>query len=196
MLSYVLSPGARVPHADSQRSTSRSGSFRAHAGCVLLRLENLIVGNVMAFQSLLKRLPDCRQAFLGIVGGLTLLFAGVGVANIMYVVVRERTREIGIKMAMGAKRRHILNQFLLEALLVCFTGGALGILISALACEFLRLIPVDAGNDAMNWLGRPTISTTIGLIVAGILVTIGVFSGLFPARKAAATNPVESLRYE
>jgi len=136
------------------------------------------------------------QVFLGIVGGMTLLIAGVGVANIMYVVVKERTREIGIKMATGAKRRHILNQFLLEALLVCFTGGAIGIFISALCCELLGLIPVNSGNDAMNWLGRPTISTTIGWIVAAILGTVGLASGIFPARKAAATNPVESLRYE
>jgi len=136
------------------------------------------------------------QVFLGIVGGMTLLIAGVGVANIMYVVVKERTREIGIKMATGAKRRHILNQFLLEALLVCFTGGAIGIFISALVCELLGLIPVDSGNDAMNWLGRPTISTTIGWIVASILGTVGLASGIFPARKAASTNPVESLRYE
>jgi putative ABC transport system permease protein len=136
------------------------------------------------------------QTFLGIVGGLTLLFAGVGVANIMYVVVKERTREIGIKMATGAKRRHILNQFLLEGLLVCFTGGVGGILISFVACYLLGLIPLGTGDDPMNWLGRPTISTTIGLIVAALLTIVGLFSGLFPARKAAATNPVESLRYE
>jgi putative ABC transport system permease protein len=136
------------------------------------------------------------QIFLGIVGGMTLLIAGVGVANIMYVVVKERTREIGIKMATGAKRRHILNQFMLEAILVCFTGGAIGIIISAVACYLLGLIPSGSGNDAMNWLGRPTISTSIGVIVASILAVIGIFSGLFPARKAAATNPVESLRYE
>ena len=136
------------------------------------------------------------QVFLGVVGGMTLLIAGVGVANIMYVVVRERTREIGIKMAVGAKRRHVLNQFLLEALLVCFTGGVIGIFVSALTCELLQLIPIKPGNDAMNWLGRPTISLPIGIIVAAILVAIGLFSGVFPARKAAATNPVQSLRYE
>jgi len=136
------------------------------------------------------------QIFLGIVGGMTLLIAGVGVANIMYVVVRERTREIGIKMATGAKRRHIMNQFILEALLVCFTGGAIGVVISALTCYLLGLIPVGTGNNPMNWLGRPTISTTIGVIVATILAAIGIFSGLFPARKAATINPVESLRYE
>ncbi len=136
------------------------------------------------------------QIFLGVVGGMTLLIAGVGVANIMYVIVKERTREIGIKMATGAKRRHILWQFMMEALIVCFFGGAIGILVSAGICEALQMVPMDVGGEGLQWLGRPTISTNIGLVVVTILGMIGLTSGLFPARRAAAINPAESLRYE
>ena len=71
------------------------------------------------------------QIFLGVVGAFTLLVAGVGVANIMYVVVRERTREIGVKLAMGARRRHIVAQFVFEALLLAFLGGLGGLALSA-----------------------------------------------------------------
>jgi putative ABC transport system permease protein len=83
------------------------------------------------------------QIFMGILGGLTLLIAGVGVANIMYVVIKERTKEIGIKMALGAKPKTIHNQFLLEALLICFSGGAIGIFISQLVCDLASIIPRD-----------------------------------------------------
>jgi len=135
------------------------------------------------------------QIFMGIIGGMTLLIAGVGVANIMYVVVRERTKEIGIKMALGAKPRTIHGQVLLEALLICFSGGAIGIFVSLLVCDLLALVPRDP-NSSMAWLGNPTISVPIGMIAVSILAVIGLISGYFPARKAAGLNPAETLRYE
>ncbi len=135
------------------------------------------------------------QIFMGIIGAMTLLIAGVGVANIMYVVIKERTKEIGIKMALGAKPRLIHNTFLLEALLICFSGGAIGIYISQLLCDLMSLIPRDT-ESTMSWLGNPTISMPIGLITVGILGVIGIISGYFPARKAARLNPAETLRYE
>jgi putative ABC transport system permease protein len=134
------------------------------------------------------------QIFLGIIGGMTLLIAGVGVANIMYVAVRERTREIGIKMALGAKRFQIMSQFLLESLLIAILGGALGVIFSVILVKIWGAIPVKA--DWMQWLGKPTISVEIALITALILGAIGMLSGIFPSRKAASVNPVESLRYE
>lgn len=132
--------------------------------------------------------------FLGSVGFLTLLIAGVGVANIMYIVVKERTREIGIKRAVGAPRRYILAQFIFEALLIAFIGGAIGILISGAIIGGVRLIPSDDGP--MQFLGKPILSQTIMLLTAGILATIGLLAGFFPARKAAMIDPVEALRYE
>lgn len=132
--------------------------------------------------------------FLGIIGGMTLLIAGVGVANIMYVAVKERTREIGIKMALGAKRFQIMSQFLLESLLIAILGGGLGIVISIIIVKIWSAIPVQA--DWMQWLGKPVISLEIAVITAVILGAIGILSGIFPSRKAATVNPVESLRYE
>lgn len=132
--------------------------------------------------------------FLGSVGFLTLLIAGVGVANVMYVVVKERTREIGIKMALGARRSYILSQFIFEALLLAFIGGAIGLLFSWGAVSVVRLLPSDEG--AMQFLGKPVLSPGIMLLTTGILATIGLLAGFFPARKAASVDPVESLRYE
>lgn len=134
------------------------------------------------------------KIFMMIIGGLTLLIAGVGVANIMYVSIKERTREIGIKMAVGARRSYILWQFLLEALLITFSGGALGMAVSYVLTEGFKRMPIE--SDVLNFMGRPTLSFEIGMIVVIILSVMGILSGLFPAIRAASVNPVESLRYE
>lgn len=132
--------------------------------------------------------------FLGSVGFLTLLIAGVGVANIMYIVVKERTREIGIKMAIGARRRYILAQFIFEALLIAMIGGGLGLLFSMGVISVVQLLPAEDGP--MQFLGRPVLSHTIMFLTTSILMIIGLLAGFFPARKAASLDPVESLRYE
>ncbi len=134
------------------------------------------------------------QMFMGIVGGLTLLLAGVGVANIMYVVVKERTREIGVKLALGARKRQITAQFIFEALLLCFSGGAVGLLFSALVVAGVSSLPRN--SMAMEFIGDPILSWPIALTTAAILTAIGLLAGWFPARRAAAVDPVESLRYE
>lgn len=134
------------------------------------------------------------KVFLGIIGFLTLLISGVGVANIMYVSIKERTREIGIKMAVGARKSIILWQFLMEALLITFLGGFFGMAISMILTEGFKKIPIE--SDVMEFMGRPTVSLEIGVIVVLILGIMGLFSGLFPAMRAASVSPVESLRYE
>jgi putative ABC transport system permease protein len=134
------------------------------------------------------------QVFLGLVGAFTLLIAGVGVANIMYVVVRERTREIGIKLAVGARKPHIMGQFIFEAMLIAFVGGGLGLLFSGLVVAATNAIPSD--NEAMAYIANPILSWPIALICVSILVMIGLAAGVLPARRAANVDPVESLRYE
>jgi putative ABC transport system permease protein len=134
------------------------------------------------------------EIFLGLVGGFTLLVAGIGVANIMYVVVRERTREIGIKLSIGAKKRHIMNQFIFEALALTLTGGSIGLALSTAVVFFVDSLPADDG--AAVYLANPKLSIPIALICVLTLVFIGLAAGVLPARRAAKVNPVESLRYE
>ncbi|HSJ06095.1 MAG TPA: ABC transporter permease [Longimicrobiales bacterium] len=135
------------------------------------------------------------QIFLGVVGIFTLLVAGVGVANIMYVVVRERTREIGVKLAIGARRHHIVRQFMFEAVLLAFGGGLVGLAISVGIVRGVDAIP-DNGDMIMMFLANPKLSWPIALCTVGTLALIGLVAGIFPARRAAALDPVESLRYE
>ncbi|PYP24040.1 MAG: ABC transporter permease, partial [Gemmatimonadetes bacterium] len=123
------------------------------------------------------------------------LIAGVGVANIMYVVVKERTQEIGIKLALGARRRHIMAQFLFEAMTIAVSGGLVGLATAALIVFGVDAIPKE-DNPAMQYILNPTLSWPIALICVGILIGVGLIAGILPARRAAAVDPVESLRYE
>ncbi|MDH4220615.1 MAG: ABC transporter permease [Candidatus Aminicenantes bacterium] len=128
------------------------------------------------------------NVFLGLIGFFTLLVGGVGVASIMLVVVEERTKEIGIKLAVGAKRRHILWQFFAESLAIILIGGGLGFLFAALV---LKAIPVE---KIQEYVGAPYINPAVGVATILILLTIGIISGTMPARRAASTNPIEALR--
>jgi len=131
--------------------------------------------------------------FMFFIGAMTLLISGVGIANIMYVAVRERTREIGTKIALGGERRHIIVQFLVESLTISLVGGALGILITVGIVKLVGMIPAEG---AMEFLGKPQITWLWTMLTILILSLIGFFSGYFPARRAASINPVEALRYE
>lgn len=132
--------------------------------------------------------------FFGVIGALTLVIAGVGVANIMYVVVKERTRELGIRRAAGAKRKHIVYHFVGEAFLITGGGGVLGIIFSLGVIGLASLIPIDSG--VMKYMGHPIFSWQIAVVTVIILVLIALLSGIFPARQAADIEPVEALRYE
>lgn len=134
------------------------------------------------------------QMFLGIIGALTLMVGGMGVANIMYAVVKERTREIGIKMALGAKVRQVMAPFVMEALLMTVAGGLLGTAVALVLMGVIALLPLE--GEAFQFLGRPTFSPAIAVATTVILGGIGTLAGWFPARRAALVSPAESLRYE
>jgi putative ABC transport system permease protein len=154
----------------------------------------LFIWDFIENEKMSRKIGTGVAIFLFSVGLLTLITAGVGVANVMYVVVKERTHEIGIRMAVGARRSYILIQFVGEALFIAFLGGAMGILISWGIITGVRLIPSEEG--AMQFLGKPILSASTMFLTAGILAFIGLLAGFFPARKAASVDPVESLRYE
>ena len=129
------------------------------------------------------------QVFLGIVGIFTMTVAGIGVANIMNVIVEERTKEIGIKMALGIKRRVIMFQFVFESFMFTFAGGFFGFLISKAVCIVLRIIEVKG-------MGKPEVTISVVLITTFVLGISAFLAGFFPARRAANLNPVESLRWQ
>jgi putative ABC transport system permease protein len=128
------------------------------------------------------------NGFLGIVGVLTLIVGGIGVSNIMNVVVEERTREIGIKMALGAKQRWILSQFLMETMLVTFFGGAIGFLISIGVCAVFPKLGLT------DYIGDPVVSPLVTLLTALALGIVGLVAGYFPARDAARLDPVVAMK--
>ena len=128
------------------------------------------------------------NSFLGIIGVLTLVVGGIGVSNIMNVVVEERTREIGIKMALGAKQRWILTQFLLETLLITFLGGIIGFAISLSVCAVFPKLGFT------EYVGDPVVSPLVSILTALALGIVGLVAGYFPAREAARLDPVVAMK--
>jgi putative ABC transport system permease protein len=128
------------------------------------------------------------RTFLGVIGSFTLMVGGLGVSNIMYVVVEERTREIGVKLAVGAKPRYIQTQFLLETLTLTAIGGLLGFLVTL---AILFVFP-HLGLD--EYVGTPEASPIVVLTTAALLGLIGFVAGYFPARRASLLDPVVALK--
>jgi len=148
----------------------------------------VFIWNTADFEKILLYITVGFTLFLGIIGSFTLGVAGLGVANIMFIVVRERIKEIGIKRAVGAKKVTILLQFFSETFMIVGFGAAIGFLISWGIVSVLQLIPVK------DYIGTPEISLTVVLSTISILGIIGLSAGMMPARRAANLNVVECLK--
>jgi putative ABC transport system permease protein len=143
------------------------------------------------FLSTAQNITGILTVFLGVIGAISLLVGGVGIMNIMLVSVTERTREIGLRKALGARKRDILIQFLAESSLLSFIGGLTGIIFGWLMSLLIGQIATATGNDF-------TPLVTGGAIALAIIVStaIGLFFGIYPAYRGASLEPVEALRYE
>ena len=144
------------------------------------------VRNMAEFIRARSETQSILSVLLGATAAISLVVGGIGIMNIMLVSVTERTKEIGLRMAVGARRRDILSQFLIEAVTLCVTGGLIGLLIGGSAAI------------AMSIWGNWPIALKPGLVVIALLSAglVGVFFGYYPARRASLMNPIDALRYE
>ena len=158
----------------------------------------IFVADIMEQLSQFRILSVALQVLLALVGALTLGIAGIGLMNIMLVSVQQRTREIGVEKALGAQRKHILTQFLAEAIVISSTGGIVGIVLAeviSLLVGRIRFYSYIAENaSAADIYLR--ISFTSVVVAVGILIVTGLISGMIPAIRAANLDPIEALRYE
>jgi putative ABC transport system permease protein len=164
---------------------------------ILRQRHRIVVGDddftVTSQQDTITALQQSTQVwvvFLGAIAGISLLVGGIGIMNIMLVSVTERTREIGIRKAVGAKRRDILLQFLVEAALLSLTGGGIGVLVGWGVSHFVS--GLSLGGQAI----QAVISGDIVILAVSVSAAIGILFGLYPAYRAARLNPIEALRYE
>src|SRR3990172_9462972 len=148
--------------------------------------------SVMSPEQLLgtfETITTALTVFLGLIGSVSLLVGGIGIMNIMLVSVTERTREIGLRKAIGAKRRDILVQFLLEAAMVSLAGGAIGLIYAEVVAQVISR--VDLGGFTLH----AVVSPLIVLVAVVVSVFIGLASGIYPAMRAARLNPIDALHY-
>ncbi len=153
--------------------------------------DDFVITNQREIIETLEETTNTFVVFLGAIASISLLVGGIGIMNIMLVSVTERTREIGIRKAMGAKRRDILLQFMSEATLLSLGGGAAGVLVGGAVAQFLNGRPL-LGSNAME----TSFSWDIALLALAVAAAIGLSFGIYPAMRAARLHPIEALRYE
>ena len=145
--------------------------------------------NVRSQQEMMETMSsvmDMMTILLGCIAGISLVVGGIGIMNIMYVSVTERTREIGLRMSIGAMGRHILMQFLIEAVIISITGGLIGVLAGVGASGLIKLIA-----------GWPVSIQAYSIVLSFVVCTVtGIFFGWYPAKKASELNPIDAIRYE
>ncbi len=127
-------------------------------------------------------------AFMGVIGVITLIVGGIGLANIMYVVVQERTKEIGIQRAVGAKSRHIMGQFILESFIIIGISALLGFGLAYVLIRLISLMPIE------EYVGHPELSLSVALVSTSVLSIIGFLAGYFPSRRAAKLVVIDCIR--
>ena len=172
----------KVPEAQEQITLLLRQRHRIAEG----REDDFTVRNLSDIAEAAQSTARVMAVLLGSVAGISLLVGGIGIMNIMLVSVTERTREIGIRMAVGARGRDIMLQFLVEAVVMAATGGGIGILLGIGSSEVLKL-----------WANWPTlVSPSIVAIAFLFSGAVGVFFGFYPAKKASTLDPIEALRYE
>ena len=143
-----------------------------------IRTQEELVSTMSSISSLMTTL-------LAAIASISLVVGGIGIMNIMYVSVTERTREIGLRMSIGAKERHILWQFLIESVIISVLGGLIGVILGVLAAKVIALF------------NMPTAVQPFSIILSFLVCTVtGIFFGWYPARKASRLNPIDALRYE
>jgi ABC-type antimicrobial peptide transport system permease subunit len=191
-----IASGRNISNADVQ-NTSNVVVLGSETSETLFAQRNPIGAtikiSITTQQDTIETLEGTQGTFvilLGSIAGISLLVGGIGVMNIMLVSVTERTREIGIRRAVGAKRRDILFQFVAEAVLMTFGGGILGVLIGWTVAYFGDGASVD--GDIIETV----IETHIAFIALVVSVAVGLFFGIYPAVRAASLNPIEALRHE
>jgi putative ABC transport system permease protein len=185
-LSGTIFVSASSPENTVRAQTQITNLLRDRHHIALGADDDFSIRNLAEMASSQEESTKTMTLFLACVAGVSLLVGGIGIMNIMLVSVTERTREIGVRMAVGAKPRHILAQFLVEALTLSIAGGIIGVILG-----------VGGGQYLSSKLGWPVVVRVDVIVIAvGFSAAVGVIFGLYPARKASRLDPIEALRYE
>ena len=180
-LTEIIIQARSAEEVDEAMAEARDVLMRRHRG------EDFTIISQGEILSVFNAIASAMTTLLLAIASISLLVGGIGIMNIMLVSVRERTREIGTRMAVGATRRAIRRQFLIEAVTLSGVGGAIG-------------LTIGIGIALVTQLAVPSlpirISPWIGVVAVGFSLAVGVFFGVYPAGKASKLDPIEALRYE